>query len=102
MQSETIKYQFMQFRLKEVMAEKSISNVDLAKMLGYTTVAISNMVTGKTLPSIKTLEKISELTDVPTWQFFVDPKVMQEQNRNEAHITCPHCGKEVCVSITAK
>lgn len=92
----------MQFRLKEVMIEKSISNVDLAKMLDYTTVAISNMVTGKTLPSIKTLEKISELIGVPAWQFFVDPKTMQEESRNEAHIICPHCGKEICVSVTAK
>ena len=92
----------MKLRLKEIMTEKSISNVDLAKMLNYTTVAISNMVTEKTMPAIKTLEKISEMIDVPIWQFFVDPKDMQEQNRNEAHITCPHCGKEVCISVTTK
>lgn len=92
----------MQFRLKEIMIEKSISNVDLAKMLGYSTVAISNMVTGKTLPAIKTLEKISEMIDVPAWQFFADPKTMMEQKPNEAHITCPHCGKDICITISTK
>ena len=92
----------MQFRLKEIMTEKSISNVDLAKLLGYSTVAISNMVTGKTLPAIKTLEKISEMIDVPTWHFFVDPKTVLEQKPNEAHITCPHCGKEISISLEVK
>ena len=81
------------------MTEKSISNVDLARLLGYTTVAISNMVTGKTLPSIKTLERISELIDVPAWHFFVDPKIVQEQNRDEAHIVCPHCGKDIAIKL---
>lgn len=89
-------------RLKEIMKEKGITNAQLAKTLGYTTVAISNMVTGKASPAIKTLEKISDSFDVPMWHFFIDPKTMLEQNRNESHITCPHCGKEICVSITAK
>lgn len=93
----------MQFRLKEVLTEKSVSNAALAKMLGYSTVAISNMVTGKTLPSIKTLEKIAELLDVPAWQFFADPKdVLEQKNNNEAHIFCPHCGKEICVGLNVQ
>ena len=99
----------MQFRLKEIMMEKSISNVDLAKMLNYTTVAISNMVTGKTLPAIKTLERISELTGIPVWQFFADEEKVrkdlgleQKANPNEIHATCPHCGKDITIEINLK
>ena len=82
----------MVFRLREIMEEKSMSNVELARKLDYTTVAISNMVTGKTFPSLKTLDKIAGLLGVPTWQFFVEPKEVQKVEKETNVLTCPKCG----------
>lgn len=89
-------------RLKEIMKEKGITNAQLAKTLGYTTVAISNMVTGKASPAIKTLERISDSFGVPMWHFFIDPNTVLEQNQNEAHVTCPHCGNDITIKLSAK
>lgn len=47
--------------LKEVMKRKNISNVWLAKNLGYSNEAVSRMVCGYATPSVATLKKISEL-----------------------------------------
>jgi DNA-binding XRE family transcriptional regulator len=94
---ESINYLFMVFRLREIMEEKSISNVELSKMLDYTTVAISNMVTGKTFPSLKTLDKIAGLLGVPIWQFFVEPKEVQEVEKGMSVLICPKCGARLKV-----
>ena len=85
----------MVFRLKEIMEEKGVPNVELARMLDYSTVAISNMVTGKTFPSLKTLDKIAGLLGVPTWQFFVEPKEVQQAERKTSVLTCPRCGAKL-------
>ena len=85
----------MVFRLKEIMEEKGVPNVELARMLDYSTVAISNMVTGKTFPSLKTLDKIAGLLGVPTWQFFVEPKEVQQAERETSVLTCPRCGAKL-------
>ena len=82
----------MVFRLREIMEEKSMTNVELARKLDYSAVAISNMVTGKTFPSLKTLDKIAGLLGVPTWQFFVEPRDVQQTEKGASILTCPKCG----------
>lgn len=62
----------MIFRLQDILKEKKVKNIELARAVGCTPVSISHMITGKTMPSIKTLSKIADFIGVPLWQFFVD------------------------------
>lgn len=66
----------MKLRIEEILREKGMKNIDLARILGYTPVAVSRLVNGKTLPTLKTLERISDALGVPVWQFFVDPSTL--------------------------
>lgn len=63
----------MILRLKEIIREKNIKNKELADAIGCTPVAMSNIISGRSTPSLKTLDKIAVYLDVPIWQFFVDP-----------------------------
>ena len=83
------------FRLKEIMADRGVTNVALAKQLGYTEVAVSNMVRGKTLPSLNTLEKIADLLGVGMRDFFDD----ETTKTPAAGLVCPHCGKPIHVKL---
>ena len=83
------------FRLKEIMADKGVTNIALAKQLGYSEVAVSNMVRGKTLPSLNTLEKISNFLGVGMRDFFEEEKVEAPSSR----LVCPHCGKAIQIEV---
>jgi len=50
--------------LKEVFKSKGIKQSFLASKMGVSEVTLSNWVTGKTSPSKKNLEKLSDLLDV--------------------------------------
>ncbi len=49
----------MNLRIKEVLKEKKITAVSLAATLGIAQPSMSNIVNGKVMPSIETLEKIA-------------------------------------------
>lgn len=83
------------FRLKDIMAERGVTNVALAKQLGYTEVAVSNMVRGKTLPSLNTLEKIAGILGVGMRDFFDDTP----DKAPSAGLVCPHCGKPIHIEL---
>ncbi len=82
-------------RLKEIMGEKGMTSVALAKAMGVTTVTISSMITGKT-QSLDNLEKAANILGVPMWRLFVDEEVMRHQLEYDAYyssvLACPHCG----------
>lgn len=82
-------------RLKEIMGEKGMTSVALAKAMGVSTVTISSMVTGKT-NSLDNLEKAANILGVPLWKMFVDEEVMRHQLEYEAYyssvLACPKCG----------
>ena len=50
--------------LKEVFKSKGIKQKFLASKMGVSEVTLSNWVTGKTSPSKKNLEKLSDILDV--------------------------------------
>jgi transcriptional regulator with XRE-family HTH domain len=55
--------------LKEVFKSKGIKQKFLASKMGVSEVTLSNWVTGKTSPSKKNLEKLSDLLDVSINEF---------------------------------
>lgn len=48
----------MELRIKDVLKEKKVTVVSLAGMIGIAQPSMSNIVNGKSMPSLETLEKI--------------------------------------------
>jgi transcriptional regulator with XRE-family HTH domain len=74
----------MELRIKEVLKEKGETAVWLAGEIGITQPNMSNIVSGKSKPSLDTLERIASALNVPISALF-------EQPAGDT-ITCPKCG----------
>lgn len=83
----------MELRIKDVIKEKKLTVVALAGMIGITQPNMSNIVNGKSMPSLETLEKIASALGVPVTELFEQPK------SDTASLTCPHCGKNINIKI---
>lgn len=79
----------MELRIKEVLKEKKVTAVALAGMIGMTQPNMSNIVNGKSMPSLETLDKIANALDVPVTELFEQPK------SDTVSLSCPHCGKSI-------
>ena len=80
----------MELRIKEILKDQGVTNISLADQVGMTRPNMSNIVNGKTKPSLDTLERIAVALGVPFTDLFEQPK----QNR----ITCPYCNGKIKVS----
>ena len=83
----------MQLRIKEVLKEKKITVVSLANSVGMAQPSMSNIVNGKSTPSLETLDKIADVIGVPVTEFFEQPK------KESLSLTCPHCGKDINIKV---
>jgi transcriptional regulator with XRE-family HTH domain len=81
----------MYFRIKELLKEKAITALVLAKKVGMTQANMSNIMTGKTRPSLDTLEKIASELNVPITELFERPSTDV--------IICPNCGVELEIKV---
>ncbi len=84
-----IKRYNMELRIKDVLKEKKVTVVSLAGMIGITQPNMSNIVNGKSAPSLETLDKIADALRVPVTELFERPK------SGIASLSCPHCGKSI-------
>lgn len=75
----------MDLKIKEIMGERSVTSAWLAEKVGISKVAVSNIVTGKSSPSLDNLIKIADVLKVSITELIGEEK---EDNT----ITCPHCG----------
>lgn len=83
----------MELRIKDVLKEKKMTVVSLAGIIGITQPNMSNIVNGKSTPSLETLEKIALALEVPVTELFEQPK------SDTASLTCPHCGKSIEIEV---
>ncbi|GHT00792.1 transcriptional regulator [Synergistales bacterium] len=60
----------MELRIKEVLKEKGLTSVWLASQIGITQPNTSNIVSGKSKPSLETLEKIASALNVSIIELF--------------------------------
>ena len=77
-------------RIKDVIKEKGYTITSLAEKLGITRESLSRNIVS---PSSPTLEKLSNVLDVPVWQFFASLEDVRKE------IVCPHCGKPINIKI---
>ncbi len=83
----------MELRIKEVLKEKKITAVSLAATLGMAQPSMSNIVNGKSMPSLETLERIATALGVPVTELFEQPTT------SGTNVTCPHCGKSINIKV---
>lgn len=83
----------MELRIKEVIKENKFTVVALANTIGITQPNMSNIVNGKSTPSLETLEKIAIALGVNITELFDQPK------SNITGIACPHCGKNINIKV---
>lgn len=78
-------------RIKEIMAEKKISNVKLAEMLQVTPQYVSEVVKEKKRLSINKLQRLSQVLEVPLPALFEGYSPDGKKTKSN-EIICPCCG----------
>ena len=78
----------MDLRIKEIMNERNVTSAWLAEQVGISKVAVSNIVPGKSSPSLDNLIKIAGVLNISITELIGEEK-------EESTITCPHCGKKI-------
>lgn len=78
----------MDLRIKEIMSERDVTSAWLAEQVGISKVAVSNIVTGKSSPSLDNLIKIATVLNVSI------TKLIGEKKEGNT-IICPHCGGKI-------
>lgn len=63
----------MKNRIKDLLAEKNMTALELSAMVGISRVSLSNIINDKQEASANTLNVIAEKLSVPFWQLFVSP-----------------------------
>ena len=86
-------------RLRDIMDSKEMKSVELANRLGVTKQTISNMLNGRVMPSLETINKIAEILQVPMWQIFADPNEVRNTQPSQGALTikCDKCGNIIKV-----
>ena len=71
------------------MSERNVTSAWLAEQVGISKVAVSNIVTGKSSPSLDNLIKIAGALNVSITE------LIGEDKEDANIITCPHCGGKI-------
>lgn len=78
----------MDLIIKEIMNERNVTSAWLADKVGISKVAVSNIITGKSSPSLDNILKIADALNVSITELIGEKK---EENA----IICPHCGGKI-------
>lgn len=68
-------------RIREIISKQGISTKDVADKLGITLSALNQNISGN--PSVKVLNKIAEVLNVPIWELFVSPEDITNDFKGE-------------------
>lgn len=90
----------MELRLKDLMKAKGMTSVRIAELVGMHKTNVSNIINGKQMPSVETLERFADVLDVCFTDLFVIERT--ETPPPSPAFTCPHCGKPIEVVVQKK
>ena len=82
--------------IKGVIKAHGYTLIDVADKMGITKGGISQIVNGS--PNVKTLRTIADIIGCKVGDFFTDE--MTEEKVSSPVIKCPHCGKEIHVTLS--
>lgn len=74
----------MQNIIKMLRARDNISQEELAEKIGISRPALSNIETGKMIPSGKTVIRIANYFNIPAEQIFFENTVLQEEQNSKS------------------
>ncbi len=80
----------MNLQLKEIMSTRNVTSALLAEKVGVSKVAVSNIVTGKSIPSLDTLMKMTNVLDIT-----ISELIGETEFTGAGYIICPYCGKKI-------
>lgn len=80
----------MNLQLKEIMSTRNVTSALLAEKVGVSKVAVSNIVTGKSVPSLDTLMKMTNVLDIT-----ISELIGETEFTGAGYIICPYCGKKI-------
>lgn len=63
------------FRIKEIIKEKNLKVSDIAESMGIAQPSLSNLINGKTKPSLDMLERIAEALNISIKELFANDGV---------------------------
>ena len=84
--------------IKGVIKAHGFTLMDVADKMGITKGGISQIVNGT--PNIKTLRSIAQIIGCKVGDFFIDE--MTESVESLPTFKCPHCGKEIHLTINSE
>ena len=84
----------MNLRIKEICKQKGVNIAELGRLIDVSKSGVHSMLTTGN-PTLETLEKVANALDVPVSDLIADPRSDKPVNN-----LCPHCGKELHISIT--
>lgn len=89
----------MSLRIKEVLAEKGMTQKELSERLGITTVGMSKIVTSSS-PNLGTLQKIANILGVEVWELIVSrEEVCNQLPSHGTKCVCPYCGHPLTIRV---
>lgn len=77
-------------RIKELCADRRMTQKDLANKLGITAISLNKTLRGD-YPQLQTLEKIAGVLEVPIADLF--------EKQSNGSVICPHCGATLKIHI---
>lgn len=72
------------------MSTRNVTSALLAEKVGVSKVAVSNIVTGKSIPSLDTLMKMTNVLDIT-----ISELIGETEFTGAGYIICPYCGKKI-------
>ena len=81
-------------RIREILSEKNMKAKELADACGLSEMGMSNIMTGKSQPTAKTIVKIAKALGVPCGYLFEDYEAFATKTIEiqETTLKCPKCG----------
>lgn len=84
--------------VRSIIKEKGWTIEKVASEMGINRVTLSQNLSGN--PTVKTLQRIADVVGCKVGDFFRDE--MDTETAHGSSLICPHCGKEITYTITAK
>ena len=89
-------------RLKAIMRQKGVTQVELSEKLGITKSAFYQRINGN--PSLSSIKELADALGVEVWELFIDREdIIKNEgignDKPEMTIVCPHCGKPIKITI---
>lgn len=85
-----------EFRIKDILKEKDLTQQDLANLMEVSLPAVKQMLSAESLTT-STLQKIARSLNVEIWELLTP-----RQTISNATLVCPHCGKQISICLEKK